>query len=637
MFLSLLWRVRMLPTIAVLLALAVGDAARAATAVALDDQVTRLDHAEFRLDPAATPPADSVPSQAVRLPDIWPMARYAQGDNGWYRFTVTRAQPPTERWGVYIPRLIMNAAVYVNGEFIGDGGGFADPLARNWARPLYFQVPDRLWRVGANRLDIRLRSNPGSGLLGTVMIGPQTVLQPRYEGVYFFQTQLSAGLFVVTLGVAFFTFSLWLKRRNDTQYLWFAVSAFAWAILSLNSFIRIIPLSSFSWDWLMFSSIGWWTTALAVFVHRHIDHPPGYVDRLLIAYPIIGMLLYAVSDRYLYLVTALWMLGSILIGAYAVWRLVRHRRALLALPPHAWAGRPASLRVSPREVGLLAWGIAAVLLIGVQDWLAQSGFIGADREYGHHLIIYSAPLLILFVAWHLNQRFITALNESEQLNAELEARVAANRRELEDSYRQLHVLDHERAVAGERERIYRDLHDDVGAKLLSLVYRANDAADADLARSALQDLRDVVSHTQQEQLELEAALADWHSECDLRLSAAHIQLEWQQADNLPDRLLTQQQVMNLGRILREAITNAIHHAQPRRVRVNIEYVVSQLVIEVRDDGVGRGPGEWRPGRGLRNMELRAGELGGSIQWHEVESPNGIGGGGCRVLCRIPLA
>lgn len=615
--------------IAVLLALSATTAAHAA-AVVLGEQVMHLDRAELWLGSAATPPADDAVTQAVYLPDAWPMPRYAQSDSGWYRFDVSRPQRPTTTWGVYIPRLIMNVAVYFNGELLGDGGSFAEPLGRNWARPLYFAIPSALWRDGVNRIDIRLRSNPGSGLLGNVMVGPQSLLMPRYERVYFFQTQLSAGLFVLTLGAAFFIFSLWLKRRDDGQYLWFAVSAFAWAFLSLNSFIRTIPVSSFTWDWLMFSSIGWWTTALAIFVHRHIDYRHSVIERALIAYPVIGMALYAASGRYLYLVTAVWMLGSILIGSYTVWRLARYRRELLAMPPQAHIGRAAGLRVSPREVGLLALGIASVLLVGVQDWFVQSGFIGAGREYGHHLIIYSAPLLILFVAWHLNQRFITALNESEQLNAELEARVAANRRELEDSYRQLHVLDHARAVAGERERIYRDLHDDVGAKLLSLVYRADGAANADLARSALQDLRDVVSRTQHEQLELEAALADWHSECDQRLSAAHIQLDWRQVDELPERLLTQQQVMNLGRILREAITNAIHHAMPRRVVVNIDYVLSQLIIEVRDDGIGRGQGEWRPGRGLRNMELRAGELGGTIRWHEVEPQ------GCSVQCRIPL-
>ena len=77
---------------------------------------------------------------------------------------------------------------------------------------------------------------------------------------------------------------------------------------------------------------------------------------------------------------------------------------------------------------------------------------------------------------------------------------------------------YERGSTEERRRIARDLHDDVGAKLLSLVYRAGDRGSADLARSALQDLRDVVSHTQHEQLTLEEALAmrgtGWEGDLD---------------------------------------------------------------------------------------------------------------------------
>jgi signal transduction histidine kinase len=75
----------------------------------------------------------------------------------------------------------------------------------------------------------------------------------------------------------------------------------------------------------------------------------------------------------------------------------------------------------------------------------------------------------------------------------------------------------------------------------------------------------------------------------------------------------------------------MHHAKPQRVVVNIDYVLEHLVIEVRDDGVGRGQGKWKPGRGLRNMELRAGELGGTLRWQEVEPQ------GCSVQCRIPLS
>ena len=53
----------------------------------------------------------------------------------------------------------------------------------------------------------------------------------------------------------------------------------------------------------------------------------------------------------------------------------------------------------------------------------------------------------------------------------------------------------EQAASQERERIYSDLHDDLGAKLLSLVYRAESPVQADLARAILQDLRDVVTRS----------------------------------------------------------------------------------------------------------------------------------------------
>lgn len=591
-----------------------------------DGQVSRLAQAELLLSPTESPPAENAGWETVRLPDSWPMARYARSDNGWYRFTVTHDLRPHGSWGIYVPRLTMNAAVYFNGELLGDGGSFAEPLGRNWARPLFFSIPTTLWRDGVNRIDIRLRSYPGAGLLGSVMIGPQALLLPRYEAVYFFQVQLSAGLFLGTLGASAFAFGLWRKRRDDSQYLWFAVAAFAWSLLSSNSFVTHVPMPSYVWEWLMFSSIAWWTAALGLFVHRMLGMRYPRIDAGLIAYALLAMLLYAVAGEYLALVAAVWMLGSMGIGAYIVWRLLSVRRTPLRMPDGAVRG---ALN-GPHQIGLLALGIAAVLIVGIHDWLAQNGFVGSDREFGHHLIHYSAALLILFIAWHLNQRFIAALNESEQLNTELEARVAASRRELEDNYRQLYAIDNERAVASERERIYRDLHDDVGAKLLSLVYRADGAANADLARSALQDLRDVVSRTQCERLALEDALADWRSECDQRLSAAHIRLEWQQQDDLPERILTQQQVMNLGRILREAITNAIHHAKPNSVAVKVSCAEPLLVIEICDDGISRNNGEWRPGRGLRNMELRAGELGGAIRWHEAEPQ------GCNVQCRIPL-
>ena len=49
------------------------------------------------------------------------------------------------------------------------------------------------------------------------------------------------------------------------------------------------------------------------------------------------------------------------------------------------------------------------------------------------------------------------------------------------------------AAEAERRRIYRDIHDDIGSKLLTLLHTLGDSAQADQVREIMQDLRDVVS------------------------------------------------------------------------------------------------------------------------------------------------
>lgn len=189
---------------------------------------------------------------------------------------------------------------------------------------------------------------------------------------------------------------------------------------------------------------------------------------------------------------------------------------------------------------------------------------------------------------------------------------------------------YEDAVINERERIHRDLHDDVGAKLLSLTYRGQNVENVDLARSALQDLRDVVSHTSREDLSLPQALAEWYSETFARLEAIDISLEWNRDGDLPETPLHIQQTMNIGRILREAISNAIKHAQPTKVWVDILVNQGTIRLSVQNDGRDYDPQRIGQGRGTKNMKKRSEDLGGDIQWSRTESGN------CLVECQFPL-
>jgi hypothetical protein len=97
--------------------------------------IIKFQQAAFLVSAAEQPP-DQGSWKTATLPDEWQNERYLQGDNGWYRFEINWSAPPTANWGCYLPRLNMNAAVYLNGYYLGDGGSFAEPIARNWNRPL---------------------------------------------------------------------------------------------------------------------------------------------------------------------------------------------------------------------------------------------------------------------------------------------------------------------------------------------------------------------------------------------------------------------------------------------------------------------------------------------------------------------
>jgi len=171
------------------------------------------------------------------------------------------------------------------------------------------------------------------------------------------------------------------------------------------------------------------------------------------------------------------------------------------------------------------------------------------------------------------------------------------------------------AIAEERERIYKDLHDDVGAKLLQLVHGAESPQQADLARAVLQDLRDVVSRSRRPPAPLLQLLGEIEAETRQRLAAAAAELVWEQEGRLPDLALDQAQTLHLIRISREAVTNALRHGAARWLRVRAFRAGPELMLEITDDGQFQ-PGQIGEGRGTSTMRERAAGLGGDIRWNE---------------------
>ena len=166
----------------------------------------------------------------------------------------------------------------------------------------------------------------------------------------------------------------------------------------------------------------------------------------------------------------------------------------------------------------------------------------------------------------------------------------------------------------ERERIYRDLHDDLGSRLLGLIHRAPDESLAEQARLMLRDLRDVVSAEPGGFQSLESVLAQVRAEAGERCDAAAVRLVLAPLDQPLPGQISHARAAAMKRILREALTNGLKHAAPTNVRLAEHHGPDQLRIELAHDGRFEAPDGWSAGRGVRAIRERSLELGGTAGW-----------------------
>jgi signal transduction histidine kinase len=185
----------------------------------------------------------------------------------------------------------------------------------------------------------------------------------------------------------------------------------------------------------------------------------------------------------------------------------------------------------------------------------------------------------------------------------------------------------EQGRSEERRRLAQDLHDDIGARLLTLMYKAQSPEMEDYARHTLQDLKTLTRGLAAANQPLAHALAEWKADIAQRLTAAHIALKWTATQDA-DVVLSVVQWSALTRVLRELVTNIIAHAQASKIEIDVSLISDRLVVTVTDDGIGQAPMQWAPGLGVGGVRKRVRQLGGEVTWQE-RLPQGI-------CCRVTV-
>ena len=588
----------------------------AASPPRLPPEVIRIDAAAF-LKSATTELrnadnqswADSQPWEERSLPDFWRMHRPNDAGFGWYRTEFEVIYQPDTPWAVFVSFANSAMALRLNGIELSREVAFdAVHLTARASPPHMAVLPAALLRPGKNRLDILLRVERDiNGGLSVLEIGPQQWLLPRYQQQLFWRSDLPRGLTMASLTAALFMALLWLRRPREMIYPWFCALALCWSIRALHVAGNddwLLPLRSLLGlqgnDLFLTATFSLGFALLAITVNRFAARPAPMWERGALALCLLMPLAVAPLGNQ--------VLAPLQPGWYG-----------LAVLFAGWAAA-AALRLALRERHWSYWlilgGIAMMAIAGLHDWLVITGRLGFDPI---PWLGYGPPAMLAAMVTALGSRYFHAFDEAARLNRELEQRVHDKTREIEHHYERIAQLERAAGIAEERDRLMREMHDGVGSQLITTLHalekgRVGQQEAASLLRGCIDDLRLMIDSLDAGQQSMADALANLRFRLEPRLSAAGIRSIWS-IDDSP-AALPPGTVLQLLRILQEALTNTLKHSGASQVRVEWRVADGQARLAVQDDGKGftglasiSGPAS---GRGLSNMRRRAERIGARL-------------------------
>jgi two-component system, NarL family, sensor histidine kinase UhpB len=562
---------------------------------------------------------DGEPPQEVGLPEDWSRTTPGYSGSRWYRVSFDRPHPeslsntPEGLLALYIERVCHNAEVWLNGQLLTRSGEVEEPITRNCYQPLLVTLPSHLLTATGNRLDLRVFGHAQervsgrlrSGGLSKLVIGPQLALTEQHANHAWWNSTALQLVALTLLVLGGYLVLLGQLNRRETYLTYFGLMCVGWAIFSVRIWGRYVPIPSLWVDWLAASLVPWIAAAAVQFLLSYAGRRSRVLEwGLLAQLALVPLTLWLAGPERTYLVSTAWylLLGLEVLGAISIYLVVARREQQAP-----W-----------RETAILMGFLAFFMLLEIATqyhWSPLPPLLYAQWGF---------PLVLTVLAFRLLHGYEHNLAQMEAGRATLERRVRDATAEIERNFEQLAELRVEQITEKERKRIAADLHDDLGAKLLTIVHTSESDRISTLAREALEEMRLSVRGLTGKPVRLADALADWRAEIVSRLGQTNIEADWSHPTEDLDQLLPARAYVQTTRIMREAVSNIIKHSGATLCKVRCSVGDHEFGISIQDNGKGipmELDGKLDRGHGMASMKHRAKQLQGQCL---VESGPGYG-------------
>ncbi len=478
--------------------------------------------------------------------------------------------------------------VYLNGVWVAGLPKSTAEARYKWYRPLLVPLARSLVRPEGNVLTIELTTWDRQVHVAPIYIGDLDTISYIGELTLFVGTSLANASNVFCLLAGMFMLGAWLaNRREGAVFLHAGATTVLWSVLFSLVLLPYVPAALLPlWRWAQYACIGGVVAVLTLFIFAFVGEPLGRGGTLAlfgaaafaaVASPLLGREGRQWLDAY-------WLPVLLAFHLHACSRLALH-----------------VARTRSRTAMSLLFQSVLAQVFALRDHNAMHQLVSlpmpdAGWSLSHLLVTpiflshLSVPLLLFVVAQILLTKFQASVKRVRDNNRILSDTLLQRERELLISYNRQRDMESEAAAQAERDRIYRDLHDGIGSKLVTTLFSVRDR-DIDHDRlerrlmDALKDLREIISVTEvHEQRTIHDILFTYCSNLDESLSRADFQIEYDIPEG-PEIVLLSDLSKQVMRIVEETVANTIKYANASRLSIRMTVLPGErLEVLVEDNG-----------------------------------------------------
>jgi signal transduction histidine kinase len=532
----------------------------------------------------------------VSLPHFQGIATDDEISESRYQLDIPPALSRAQPLAIYLPKFASNVSMYIHNRLLATTRLKQHPWETHVQEPFLAFLPDTL-QEGNETFVVGISSPKGvTQVLGKIWVGPIPELSRAYDRRLFLQQTAVYGLVAIYVFASAFAFLFWMADRAYLSPLWFAwFSLFLVPVIVIGILTVIPPISWPLYHHFASLSIAFAAVSLAQFVLEKVGSRRRWTDLILFAFLAAAVVLLPLMfedklpSRYALIID----IGCLVIGLGVVILLAR-----------------ACFVLRDQLSFVLLGGCLLTMALGLHSVL-----LGWHPEFfmDFYSAAYAPVPLMLAMGWVIIRRYARIRLRTEAMNRRLARKVERREREIAAAYQRLNDLERDRTVRAERDRFMRDMHDGLGTQLITSKRMAERNALSgremgDILQECLDELRLSIESMKPSGEDLFATLANFRYRIEPRLDAAGLALYWKIEST--DRLrLDPSRVLQVMRIVNEALSNVLKHSGSNVVRVAGRVDGDRYLISIADEGRGFDPASVTNGEGLASMQARAETIG----------------------------